>query len=210
MAWTHEKSGGFPAARKDGLLVEQVGGESVVYDLNTKDVHRLNPLAAAVFAHCDGQTPAAGLAPLAEESLGEPVSSDDVSAALTQLQENALLETPPLLVHDGLSRRSLMQKSALAGAAAFATPLITSIAAPTAAMALNGIPTGCTGCGKNSDCVSNHCCQQVAGKQCNQSCCVAGNNSCRLRTENGVNICSVPLAGCGAVVCPPGTSKCCT
>ena len=200
-----------PAARTADLLTEHVGDETVVYDLSSKDVHRLSPLAAAVFSHCDGRTSADRVADLVQERLGAPVGVEEVSAAVTQLQERSLLETPPLILRgEGFSRRDMMRKSAMTGAAVAMAPLITSIAAPTAAMAANGIPTGCTGCGANKDCASGHCCQTVAGKKCNQSCCVASNNSCQLKEVSGTNVCSVPLAGCGTVQCPPNSSKCCT
>lgn len=211
MSWMRDSSdAAAPKARTEHLLVEQVDDETVVYDLHVKQVHCLGPLAAVVFGQCDGRASAAEIALVASERTGSPVTGSDVAAAIAELEGLGLLERPVLQVRDGLSRRDMVRKSALVGSAAFAAPLITSIAAPTAAMALSGIPTGCTGCGKNPDCVSNHCCQSVAGKQCNQSCCVANNNSCRLREVNGVNVCSVLLAGCGSVVCPPGSSKCCS
>lgn len=215
VSWTLGEAGSSrPQARTDALLVEQVDAETVVYDTESKQVHCLGPLAAAVFAHCDGRTAPARLATLAGERLGTAVGEDEVAAALSQLEERRLLARPPLVLHDGLSRREMMRRSVLAGAAVAAVPLITSIAAPTAAMAQSpgDIPTGCTGCGQNKDCASNHCCQTVAGKQCNQSCCVQDNNSCRLVDQNCESNCdcTVTLAGCGSVECPPSTEKCCS
>ncbi len=213
VSWTLGEAGSSrPQARTDALLVEQVDAETVVYDTESKQVHCLGPLAAAVFAHCDGRTAPARLATLAGERLGTAVGEDEVAAALSQLEERRLLARPPLVLHDGLSRREMMRRSVLAGAAVAAVPLITSIAAPTAAMAVTGIPTGCTGCGKNSDCRSGHCCQNVAGKKCNQTCCVQDNNSCQLVDKNCKSncACTVPLAGCDNVVCPPTTTKCCS
>jgi hypothetical protein len=202
-----------PTARTEDLLIEHVDDETVVYDLVDKQVHCLGPLAAAVFAQCDGATPPADIALAARERIGRPVSTDDVAAALAQLEERGLLSRPVLQVHNGMSRREVMRKSARVGAVAAIAPLITSIAAPSAAMAQSGIPSGCTGCGQNKDCVSNHCCQNVAGKQCNQSCCVADDNSCHLVDPNCTTTtcaCTAPLAGCGSLVCPPESSKCCT
>lgn len=216
-----------PEGRTDALLSEQVGEETVVYDLTNKDVHCLSPLASAVFARCDGRTAPARIAEVAQERLGRPVSVDEVSAAISQLAERSLLTTPPLVQHagNGFSRRDLVKKSAVVGGMAFAAPLITSIAAPTAAMAAGYIPTGCTGCGGNSDCVSNHCCQTNPGKECNQSCCVGNNNSCHRTNCNPLGCdtakpappicrcdCTVLLStsDCNAIVCPPTSTKCCT
>lgn len=200
-----------PAARIDGLLVQQVQDETVVYDLQTKDAHCLKPLAAVVFTLADGRTSVDDIAALAGERLGESVSSTDVRGAIAQLEERALLKTP-LVVHNGMSRRDLVHKATLAGAAtAFAGPLISSIVAPTAAMAASGIATGCSGCGKNSDCVSNHCCQSNAGKDCSQGCCVGGNNSCHFCNCVGSNCqCTVTPADAGIPQCPCicGTGGC--
>jgi hypothetical protein len=201
-----------PPARSEDLLVELVGEETVIYDLTSKEAHCLKPLAGLVFAAADGRATHDELAERATKELGHPVSGAEVGEAIEQLTDRSLLDVP-LAIRDGLSRRQVMRRTAFAGAAAFAAPLITSIVAPTAAMAASGIPTGCTGCGKNSDCLSNHCCQSNAGKQCRQSCCVGANNSCH--TTNCVGTvcdCTVEVAapGCNDIVCPSGSTKCCT
>ena len=58
-----------------------------------------------------------------------------------------LVETPLVVVKDGLSRREMVRKSAFAGAVAAITPMVMSIAAPSAALAKSGIQSGC-GCGR--------------------------------------------------------------
>jgi len=204
------------------LLVEQVDAETVVYDLGSKDVHCLTPLAAAAFEYCDGHTAVSRIAELAQERLGEPVTEDEISAAVSQLDERSLLETPPLILQEGISRRDLAKKSAKYSAAVASVPLIASIVAPTAMAQGSLIPAGCTGCsgaGANQQCApegsggnpnsAGHCCQSTGGKDCNQGCCVGENNSCQV-SDTGV--CSTTLsiaANCGAVVCPPGSDKCC-
>jgi Coenzyme PQQ synthesis protein D (PqqD) len=195
-----------PVAREDGLLVETVGDETVVYDSETKEAHCLNPLAAAVFANCDGSTTLDQLAGLASDRIGEPVDEARITEALVQLQERDLLTVPS---SNGLSRRQMIGKSAAAGGALVGASLITTIMAPMASAANTGIPTGCTGCGKNPDCASNHCCQGNPGKECNQGCCVNDNNSCHVCTVNGVNLCTVTLPSCD-FPCPPGSVSCCT
>ena len=204
-----------PLARTEDLLIEELSEETVVYDLDTKSVHCLSPLAAAVFAACDGRTAAAAAAEAVGARLGREVSESDVLAAVAQLEERALFSSPVLHLHNGngngISRRDFARRGALAGAAAFAVPLITSIAAPTAAMATSGIATGCAGCGKNSDCTSNHCCQSNAGKQCSQGCCVGANNSCHFCNCVGSTCqCTVTPADAGLPACPCicGTAGC--
>ena len=215
MSWTKDR---MPEARAGGLLTEQVGDEIVVYDTESKDVHCLSPLAAAVFEQCDGRTDHAAIAESAGVRLGRPVTKDEVSAAIAQLEERSLLERPPVLLQQGgVSRRDLAKKTAKLGAAVASVPLITSIVAPTAAMAATQIPLGCGGCGKNPDCTSNHCCQNNAGKQCSQGCCVLHDNSCHFcNCVNNVCDCTVARADLGLPECPcvcgPGctTPNCCT
>lgn len=227
-----------PLARGDGLLVQVLDGETVVYDLESKQAHCLKALAAVVFARADGASSHAAIAELASYELGTPVSEAEVADAVTQLEHAGLLEVPLPVQHvggegDGVSRREAFRRVTVAGAAvAFATPLITSIAAPSVAMATSGIPSGCSGCGKNSDCVSNHCCQSVPGKQCNASCCVGANNSCHGAScfcvggaNNGqacntttcpggscvcasCTVCATDIGGCPGT-CPAGTVACC-
>ena len=217
------------SARTEGLLVERVGDETVVYDVETKEAHCLKPLAAVVFERCDGKTTVGEISAAAEQKLGESVSVDQVGSAIAELEGLGLLDVPLVVLNgdrNGWSRREMLRKAGYTGAAiAGAAPLITSIAAPTAAMAVSGIATGCTGCGKNSDCVSNHCCQGVPGKSCNIACCVDANNSCHVCPAN----CGVPPAppcnctvtlttcpctcgspGCVNVPCCPPNSSCCT
>jgi hypothetical protein len=174
-------------ARAEGLLVERIEDETVVYDLETKEAHCLKPLAAVVFERCDGKSTVGEIAAFAEQQLGEPVSTDQVAGAVTQLEERGLLNVPLVVLNgdrNGTSRREMLRKAGYTGAAVAAAPLITSLAAPTAAMAASSIATGCAGCGRNPDCVSNHCCQGNPGKSCNQGCCVQDNNSCHVCPSN--------------------------
>src|SRR3954447_14815919 len=206
-----------PAARTEALLVEHVGAETVVYDLSTKEVHCLSPLAAAVFGACGGSRGSEGGAAVAQDRLGKPVPADDVAAAVAQLGECDLLDTP-LRVHDGLSRREAVRKVALAGAtAAFAAPLVTSIVAPNEAAADSKLPPGCS-CTKNPDCQSNHCCKEAGNNdKCNDGCCASDDNGtdCQCVGTTFPTVChSIPNPGtsCGSVgpCTPNNTGKCLT
>ncbi len=131
-----------PVARRDGLLVEHIEGETVVYDVERKEAHALSPLASAVFADADGRRTPAELAGLASERVGHPVGEEQVGDALAELERSALLEAPA----GGFSRRSLVRR----GAVVAAIPLVTSIAMPSVALAAScmvGID-----CSKDDDC----------------------------------------------------------
>jgi hypothetical protein len=196
-----------PLARPEGLLVEQVEDETVIYDLETKEAHCLKPLAAVVFAKSDGQTTVERIAGLAQQKLGRTVTEANVLEAITQLEACGLFETSPILVRDGLSRRDVMRRFAYGGAAAaFTAPLITSIVAPVGAWAASGCPAG-SACTSNSQCSSGHCCQNNPGKKCNIGCCVVGFNDCECG-KVVTNKCSAVLAGNIQPPCVPCTSLC--
>lgn len=119
-----------PLARAEGLLTEEVEAEIVVYDSESKQAHCLSPLAALVFAGSDGQTPIPELAELASTQLEEPVEAERVEDALAQLEELGLMVVPEDELR--VSRRGMIRKGALVGAAVAATPLIVSVATASA------------------------------------------------------------------------------
>jgi hypothetical protein len=174
-----------PVARAEGLLIESVGEETVVYDLDTKEAHCLKTLAATVFAYADGSNTASDIAELASYRLATPVTEADVVDAVKQLESCSLLDTGPIVVHDGLSRRDAIKRFGMVAGVATATPLIATVMAPAASAAGSKQPTGsCCGspkdncAGGNPLCDSGHCCQRVPGKSCNQCKCVGAINDC--------------------------------
>jgi hypothetical protein len=158
-----------PSARRDGLIVESLGDELLVYDGERNRAHSLNGVAAAVWEACDGKRSAPGLAEKASEKLGEPVSEEAVWRALSQLDERRLLvgdSTP------GYSRRQAVKRMSVIGAsAAFAAPLVKSIVVPTAAQAgASCVPEGgqCgTNDGEGCDLSNFPPCCQATGINCN-------------------------------------------
>jgi hypothetical protein len=134
-----------PVARRDDLVVRELDGETLVYDLDSHYAHCLNETAAAVWRACDGKTKPAAIA--AELGYEEEV----VWLALEELWKLSLLEgeTAP---EPGLtlSRRRLL-KTALV-----AIPVAATIAAPPAAGAAScsGLEGPCT---TVDDCCPNIC-----------------------------------------------------
>jgi hypothetical protein len=129
-----------PRARKDGLLVETLGEELLLYDRDSHTAHCLSPIAAGVWQHCDGKRNVTGLAELtgASENL--------VADALQELREKDLLAAEPTLMQStalGISRREAIGRVVRVGAAAAATPLIVSATAATPAMASSGEGMNC-------------------------------------------------------------------
>lgn len=132
----HE-NGSLPRARQDGLLVDTVGEELLLYDQENYIAHCLSPIAACVWRHCDGARDVTELAILAG------VSDNLVADALHELREKQLLDAEPQLMQStvpGISRREAISRGVRYGAAAAAAPLIVSATAATPAMADSGNP----------------------------------------------------------------------
>jgi hypothetical protein len=195
-----------PLARSEGLIVEEIGDEVLVYDSNVDTAHCLSPDAARVWQRCDGRTPSDGLA--AQVGL----SAERVESALSELERCELLEEP-----GGHTRRQMGLKVVKAGAAVAATPLIISVMAPTPAMATTFLvcaTRSSNNCGGNDGCssVPGCCCctPPVSGKSgyCTSSvdcpacgpghpCCISGTNDSQCKscvpTEDQATLC--PLFG---------------
>lgn len=131
-----------PRARKEGLLVQELPDEVLVYDLERHKAHCLNPTAALIWKHCDGRTSVKEMARLLEKSLGMSVDEDVVWCALNQLEKDHLLgeQVSWPVGTERISRRTLIRR---VGIAAVLLPLVTTIVAPTAqASNSNCIPVG--------------------------------------------------------------------
>ena len=171
----------FPTARAEGLLVESVGEETVVYDTTSKHAHCLSPLAAAVFARCDGTASLTQIADQLRVSGMAGVGAGEVASAVAMLEERGLLVAPPIeitLSDGGSSRREMLRRTAVIGAAAASVPLITSIVAPTAALAAGVCNVG-VACAADADCMNNGV--SDAGGTC----------SCGPCTSKGQKVCSL-------------------
>jgi hypothetical protein len=144
-----------PRARKDGLVVEELPDELLVYDLDRHKAHCLNETAALIWKRCDGRTTVAAMARAIEGELNAPVGEEVVRFALDQLDRSCLLEGwAPRSPKGKLSRREAMRRLGLA--AALAVPVVTSIVAPTAAEAVTCKGSGAI-CGSSAECCSGVC-----------------------------------------------------
>jgi hypothetical protein len=166
----------FPAARRDGLLIESLDDELLVYDSERDRAHSLNAVAAAVWEACDGERGIRELASAATAKLGEPVSDDAVWRALSQLEERRLLlgELPERMSGPEFSRRAALARAGMIGAsAAFAAPLVKSIVVPDASQA--GAVNSCVPQGQQ--------CGTFNGEVCNTAlfppCCPVPGAFCR-------------------------------
>jgi hypothetical protein len=150
-----------PSARKDGLVVQTLGSEVLVYDTERHKAHSLNANAALIWGHCDGKRTLNDLTALlkaenSERNLNVDQSRDLVLVALDQLEDADLLETK-FDLSAGFKRMSRRQLMKAAGVAALvAIPVVSSIVAPTAAHAATCLPSG-AGCTTSAQCCSGLC-----------------------------------------------------
>jgi hypothetical protein len=120
---------GCPRAREDGLVIEAIGDELLVYDTAVSRAHSLNASAAAVFQACDGT-----------RSVGQIATECGLDEELAELALADLVRFGLVADHagtaQGVSRRAVIRRLAVTGAAlGVGVPAIRSITAPTAAMA---------------------------------------------------------------------------
>ena len=124
-----------PVMRKDGLVIDDLPDEVLVYDLESHKAHCLNRSAALVWRCCDGKSSSADIARTLTAELETQFSEDLVLLALNQLEKLHLLEQPEAMPAQFavLSRRQMVRR--LGFATIVAVPLVTSIVAPTAVQA---------------------------------------------------------------------------
>jgi len=129
-----------PDARTEGLVVQELSDEVLVYDLDRHKAHCLNETAAFVWKQCDGTSTVAEISGRLAERFDASADEDVVWSAISQLEKSHLLHGRVTQAPGGrkVSRRDLMRKAGIA--AAIALPLITSVVAPTAAAAQSCIP----------------------------------------------------------------------
>jgi len=173
-----------PTARKDGLVIQEMPDEILVFDLETNKAHCLNETAAFVWKACDGKNSVADITKLFGNQSGTPVQEDLVWLAIDQLNENNLLEAELKADFNGQSRREVIKKIGLA--AVIALPIDSSLVAPTAAWAVacTGTVASCTNaqgqvCDDNTPCST---CTLAAGdttcKCCSGVCVTQSSTAC--------------------------------
>jgi hypothetical protein len=164
-----------PRARSEGLVIEQLDDELLVYDRTNDRAHCLSGPAARVWQRCDGRSTIEGLGAALE------LDAATVDRAAQELRLCGLLEGDAA---GGLTRREMTLNVAKVGAATAAAPLIISVVAPSPAEASTPTVEQCragftSGCGS---CTLSGCC-----------CCGPGGGN----TKD-----CVPTATCGVVNYP--------
>jgi Coenzyme PQQ synthesis protein D (PqqD) len=146
-----------PKARRKGLLVEKVGDEVLVYNLERHRAHCLNGTAARVWKLCTGRFTMEQIASQFDIALDNAQRESVVRDTVSQFQRLGLVEPDEGAV-SAVSRRQLVQRIRIGVAAGVVLPLVTSIVAPTPAYATSrNVPNG-GACIRSNQCVSGCCC----------------------------------------------------
>ena len=121
-----------PVARTTEIVVQELGKEILIYDLNTHKAYNLNETSSTVYKACDGKTT------FDELRVKAKFTDDIIFLALDELKKENLLDkdksyNSPFV---GISRREAIRRVGLASM--IALPVISSLIAPTAAMAQSG------------------------------------------------------------------------
>jgi DNA-binding MarR family transcriptional regulator len=195
-------SGFRPRAREDGLVAERVDDGLVIFDERSQTAHYLSGAAASVWDCCDGQ--------LAQDQIAAQLhlTQEMVELAVAELLQAGLLEERS--AEHGYSRREAAIRLAQAGGAAFAAPLIYSVAVPASAFAgascVGKTAPNCSAPAKKSasdttdcPCSSSMVCYQSGQgiKGCVPSGCVVSGTS----TGSVTKCCCSSLSGLGETKC---------
>lgn len=188
-----------PIARDKALVVEELGDELLVYDLDVKNAHCLTPLAASVWRLCDGKkTPEAMATQL-------DVEITEVQFALDELDRCDLLQTLKAK-KGGLSRRDFGLKVTKVAAASATLPLILSIAAPAMA-AGESVIIYCfslTPAGGTNNC---NICNQQTGANTLCCCCHAPTRTIPPAITPGLKACAADAHQCCCPAAGTGTDQ---
>ena len=156
-------------ARTEELIVQEVGGETLVYDLKSNHAHCLNPTAAFVWRKCDGRHSMDEIARLLQQEMNAPASEELVSLAVKQLEKAQLLQGM-VPATSTISRREVGRKVGVA--AALLIPAVMSITAPPAYAAGSCVTSGPCNPGAGIVCCTGLTC--VAGGPGTPSTCLPG------------------------------------
>jgi hypothetical protein len=152
-----------PRARDDGLIVRELGEETLVYDRLSYRAHWLSPALARVFRACDGKLTAAELAQ-GLRSDGAELDERLIAIGLERLRRAGLVEVAP---QGRPSRRELLRRAAGLALVSIAAPTPAAAAAsctpPSQCVALpDGSCTGLPCC----DDPTRSCVRQGGGRNC--------------------------------------------
>lgn len=138
-----------PRARREGITVQSVKDEIILYDSGKDETHLLNQTSAIVWKLCDGTHTILEMAERVGQATGTAPNPELVHFALSQMERKGLMADgfEPSLTGT-LTRRQFLTKFALAAAV---VPIVQTMRVPSAQQA-----GSCAGFGQS--CANIPCC----------------------------------------------------
>jgi hypothetical protein len=136
-----------PLSRKDNIVVQELDGEVMIYDLAKDRAFCLNETSALVWQACDGTKTTAEITEFISRETNSQANEDLIWFALDQLKKENLIvkETAVPSPFEGMGRREVIKKVGLS--TLLALPVIMSLTSPTAAQtASTCVPFGACTC----------------------------------------------------------------
>jgi len=118
------------ARRVEGVQIERAADEILAVKTATSEAHALNQSAAVVYELCDGKTSAVQMATEIQRRTGLPADEEIVNLALAELADAGLVVLDGPEPPAAPTRRSLLRRFALTGAAAAMLPVVETIVLP--------------------------------------------------------------------------------
>lgn len=145
-----------PRARSEQIVVQDLSGELLIYDLESHKATCLNQTAAGVWKACEGELTPDEIAQKLSVEWGKEIGVELVWLTLEKLSKAGLLvEKVNMPVPFGeIPRREMMRR--LRVASIVAAPLIASILAPKALASASSRPSGAA-CIDGAQCTSRVC-----------------------------------------------------
>ncbi len=121
-----------PQSRQTNIVVQELHGETLIYDLSLNKAFCLNEASAIVWKACDGEKTLSEITQTVRMKLSSAINEDFVWLALERLKKENLLTNCDEIDSDfnGLSRREVIKKIGFSSMVAI--PMITSLVAPSA------------------------------------------------------------------------------
>ncbi|MFT3744311.1 MAG: PqqD family protein [Pyrinomonadaceae bacterium] len=126
----------YPQARSEDLVVQNLPGETLVYDLNSHKAHCLNETSAFIWEKCSGELSVEQILEAFESRFGNTSGRELVELGLAQLHERELLINNAFPVAELPDRRQMLKRIGLAST--IAVPVIASLVAPQNGLAIAG------------------------------------------------------------------------
>jgi hypothetical protein len=163
------KTNEIPVRRNDALVVQEVDGEVLIYDLKKDKAFCLNNTSALVWRGCDGKRTITDINNWIGKHLNSQTNEEVVWLALDQLSKEDLLENQIKLENrlGELPRREAIKR--IGAASLIALPVIASLATPAAAQSTSICGVACQ---NNNQCAGAACpnCRQIGPGSGDKTC----------------------------------------